>query len=82
MTVRRTFLYLRPTIPHLHAVPREVDAQRRLRELRRHLLGRQVHHPRRVGMAVQAQVLFLRVALFEKFVDLCADGWTGTGWGG
>jgi hypothetical protein len=49
----------RKPVPAVHSVAREVDSQRRLRQLRGHLLCRQRHLPRLVRVAVQAQVLLV-----------------------
>jgi len=49
----------REPVATVHPVAREVDPERRLRQLRGHLLRRQRHLPRFVGVAVQAQVLLL-----------------------
>jgi hypothetical protein len=43
----------------VHAVACEVDAERRLGQLGRHLLRRQRHLPAAVGVAVQAQILLV-----------------------
>jgi hypothetical protein len=56
---------------HLHAVPREVYAQSRFRELRRHLLRRQLHLPGPVRVAVEAQVFLIGVAARPESVDVC-----------
>jgi hypothetical protein len=49
----------RKPVAAVHAVAREVDPQRRLRQLRGHFIRRQRHLPRLVRVAVQAQVLLL-----------------------
>jgi hypothetical protein len=49
----------RKPVAAVHPVAREVDPQRRLRQLRGHLLRRQRHLPRLVRVAVQAQVLLV-----------------------
>ena len=59
---------------HLHPVASEVDAQRRLRELGRHLLGGQLHLPGPVGVAVEAEVLLIGVALLVEAIDVCGSG--------
>ena len=46
-------------VPAVHPVAGEVDAERRLGQLRRHLLRRQRHLPAPVGEAVQAQILLI-----------------------
>jgi hypothetical protein len=57
----------------LHPVPGEVDAERGLGELRRDLLRGELHLPSPVGVAVQAQVLLIRVALVVKRRVFCAE---------
>ena len=49
----------RKPVAAVHPVAREVDPERRLRQLRGHLLRRQRHLPRLVRVAVQAQVLLV-----------------------
>ena len=48
---------------HLHAVASEVDAERRLRKLGRHLFRGELHFPRPVGVAIQAQILLVGIGL-------------------
>jgi hypothetical protein len=58
-------------VPAVHPVAGEVDAERRLGQLRRHLLRRQRHLPAPVGEAVQAQILLIWVAEPEELVHIC-----------
>mmetsp|Transcript_43650 Transcript_43650/g.70196 ORF Transcript_43650/g.70196 Transcript_43650/m.70196 type:complete len:224 (+) Transcript_43650:307-978(+) len=61
-----------PVLP-LHAVSGEVYSQRRLRELGWDLLRGQLHLPRAVGIAVQAQVLLVRVALLVEIIHRAGE---------
>ena len=56
----------------LHAISREVDAQRWLRQLWRNLFCGQVHFPAAVLVTVEAQVLPLWIALLEELVHAAA----------
>uniref|UniRef100_J3M484 Uncharacterized protein n=1 Tax=Oryza brachyantha TaxID=4533 RepID=J3M484_ORYBR len=49
----------REPVAAVHPVAREVDPERRLRQLGGHLLRRQRHLPRLVRVPVQAQILLL-----------------------
>lgn len=59
---------------HRHAVACKVDAQRWLGRLWRHLLGGQVHGPRAIGEAIQAQVLHVGVTCGEELFHTARKG--------
>lgn len=56
-------------VAHLHPVSCKVDAQRWLRYLWWHFLGRKIHHPVSVVRAIQAQVLPVGVCLPVELLD-------------
>jgi len=64
----------REPVAAIHAVAREVDPQRGLRQLRGHLLRRQRHLPGLVRVPVQAEVLLLWIALRVEVLDVCERG--------
>ena len=56
---------------HLHPIAREINPERGFRELRRHLLGRQLYLPRPVRVPVETQVFLVRIALRVEFLGVC-----------
>jgi len=64
----------REPVAAIHAVAREVDPQRGLRQLRGHLLRRQRHLPGLVRVPVQAEVLLLWIALRVEVLDVVGEG--------
>ena len=56
---------------HLHAVASEVDPERRLGKLRRHLFRGKLNFPRPVRVAIQAEVLLVGIGLRVEVLDIC-----------